>query len=427
MTAEATHISSTASAARRDQAVHTVRNVRCSPCELAFDVDVAGIAQEVWFRTDAPVTPNADAALAACLLPAVLWGGTLEIDAQISPRLLRNQREFQAIQRLWSRQWDYGLEPLRSVDVRAPARGPDSTPRGTGVATFFSGGVDSWAAIAGNPDVTHVIFVRGLDLVHRSKEFTDAVERRLRDAAAELGKTIYVADTNIREVSDRLLPWGIYFGCPLAAVALLHAPLFDRLLITGDTDYATSIGQGSDALVDHLWSTEQLEIAHVGGALSRIERTRLIADDPVAQRSLRVCWENRDGMYNCGRCRKCLLTTIPLEVFGARESFACFPAELDLDLIGEVEVSNPLVLTLWQDTLDLVRTEGRSDLESPIAALVARGKREFDLPSSYRRRDSPTGYTALVELNRRFEAVVGSRSWRLTAPLRELGRRLRRR
>lgn len=412
---------------------HTVRNVRCAPGELSFDVDVAGIAQEVWFKTDAPVTPNADAVLAACLMPALLWGGTLEIDAPISPRLLRCQSEFQVIQRMWSRQWSYGLLPMGEVDVRAPARAIGPTPPGRGVATFFSGGIDSWSVIVDNPDVTHLIFVRGLDIGPDSTELADDVERRLRAAAAELGRTLYVVETNVRQLSDQLMPWDVYFACPLAAVALLLAPLFERVLMTGDVDYETTVGQGADPLIDHLWSTEELEVAHACGRYSRVERTRMIADDPVAQRTLRVCWQNPNGVYNCGRCRKCLATLITLEALGVREAFTSLPPTLDLTLLDEaVAVPNVLVLTLWQDILDTIREQGRADLEAPVAEVVARGKRELGLPESYRRRDAANGRAGVAERNEldgRLKTVLDSRSWRLTAPLRRAGdaaRRLRR-
>ncbi|HYI80926.1 MAG TPA: hypothetical protein VEW67_08720 [Thermoleophilaceae bacterium] len=411
------------------ETTHTVRDVRSGPGELSFDVDVCGIEQTIWFKTDAPVTPNADAVLATCLLPAALWGGTLDIDAPISPRLLRSQTEFQAIQRMWSRQWDYGLLPLGEIDVRAPARASIEAAPGRGVATFFSGGVDSWSVVSEHPEVTHLVFVRGLDLVERPTAFVDEVERRLRAAATDLGKTLYVVDTNIRELSDRLLPWDIYFASPLAAVALLLAPLFERFLVTGDADYETTVGQGVDPLVDHLWSTEQLEIAHACGRFSRVERTRLIADDPVAQRALRVCWENRDGAYNCGRCRKCLSTMITLEALGKREPFSAFPPRLDLAPVDEVAVPNVLVLTLWQDILDLIRQEGRADLEPAVAKVVASGKRQLGLPDAFRRRGAANGRVASAErddFRRQLDSVVGSRSWRLTAPLRRAAAAARR-
>ncbi len=411
------------------ETTHTVRNVHCAPGELSFDVDVCGIQQTIWFKTDAPVTPNADAVLPTCLLPAVLWGGTLDIDAPISPRLLRSQAEFQAIQRMWSREWNYGLLPLGEIDVRAPARAPAELAPGRAVATFFSGGVDSWAVVSEHPEVTHLVFVRGLDLIDRPPAFVDDVERRLRAAAADLGKTLYVVDTNVRELSNPLLPWDVYFASPLAAVALLHAPLFERVLMTGDADYETVVGQGSDPLVDHLWSTEQLEIAHACGRFSRIERTRMIADDPVAQRALRVCWENRDGAYNCGRCRKCLSTMITLEALGKREPFSVFPPQLDLEPVDEVEVPNVLVLTLWQDILDLIRQEGRADLEPAVAKVVASGKRQLGLPDGFRRRGAANGRVASAErddFRRQLDAVVGSHSWRLTAPLRRAAAAARR-
>ena len=417
---------------KRSETVHTARNVRCAPGELSFDVEVAGIAQEVWFKTDAPVTPNADAVLAACLMPALLWGGTLEIDAPISPRLLRCQSEFQVIQRMWSRHWSYGLLPMGEIDVRAPARAIERPTPGCGVATFFSGGVDSWSVVVDNPDVTHLIFVRGLDIGPDATELADDVEQRLRAAAAEIGRSLYVVETNVRTLSDQLMPWDVYFACPLAAVALLLAPLFDRVLMTGDMDYETTVGQGSDPLIDHLWSTEQLEIAHAGGRHSRVERIRMIAEDPVAQRTLRVCWENPDGAYNCGRCRKCLATLVTLEALGVRNAFSSFPAcdELDLTQLDEVvAVPNVLVLTLWQDILDLIREQGRTDLEAPVAKVVARGKRELGLPDSYRRRGAANGRVGMTERNEldgRLKTVLESRSWRLTAPLRRAGAAARR-
>jgi hypothetical protein len=414
---------------KRSEATHTVRDVRSAPGELSFEVDVAGVAQRIWFKTDAPVTPNADAVLATCLMPALLWGGTLEIDAPISPRLLRNQTEFQAIQRMWSREWSYGLLPMGEVAVRAPARAPEPPAPGRGVATFFSGGVDSWAVVLDNPDVTHLVFIRGLDLGPGVAELADDVEQRLRAAAADLGRTLYVVDTNVRELSNQLLPWDVYFACPLAAVALLLAPLFERVLVTGDVDYATTCGQGVDPLVDHLWSSEELEIAHACGSYSRIERIRMIAGDPIAQRTLRVCWENPGGVYNCGRCRKCLSTLITLEALGAREPFSSFPPDLDLAPLDDVVVPNVLVLTLWQDILDLIREQGRADLEPAVAEVVARGKQGLGLPDAFRRRGAANGRMGAAErsqLQGQLATVLGSLSWRMTSPLRRVAAAARR-
>ncbi len=339
-------------------------------------------------RSSTAVTPPADAALALCLMPAMREGGSLALQGRISPRLLRNQREFQAIQRAWSLDWGPEEEPLHEVEVIAPARAPEPTLGGR-VAAFFSGGVDSWATVLANPDITDLIFVRGVDLVPKMLHqggLADEVEGRLREAAAALGLPLHVVETNARELSDPLVPWESYSACPLVAIALFFEPLFGRALIAGDTDYETQVPNGASRMVDQLWSTERLEVVDDGGRFSREQRLRRIVDHPVVQRTLRVCWENPDGAYNCGRCRKCMLTMVSLEAIGARERIATFPTELELRLFANFEITQPISLVLWEDVLTTTREAGRSDLERAVEPMVVRGRANLGLPDSHRYR-----------------------------------------
>ncbi|HET6999509.1 MAG TPA: glycosyltransferase family A protein [Solirubrobacterales bacterium] len=371
---------------------HEIVNLRRAPGELTFEARIGERSQSVWMRSDTPVTPNPEAALAACLMPAMREGGSLEIADALSPRVLRGQREFQAVQAAWSLDWTFGEEPLREVDVRAPTAEPQPSA-GTGrVAALFSGGVDSWATVLGNPEVTDLIFVRGFDLVpgaSHQERLGDEVEARLREAAAALGLPLHVVDTNLRKLSDAFLAWECYFGCAAVAVTHFLAPLFDRVLIAGDSDYQVQEKFGASHLVEQLWSSEQLEIVEDGGRFSRIERLRRIADHPIVQQTLRVCWENPDGAYNCGRCNKCLLTMTGLEVLGKRQAVATFPPQLDLEAMAAVELGQPVHITLWQDVLDAARAAARSDLEHALEPVLARGKLALGLPADYRRRRRP--------------------------------------
>jgi hypothetical protein len=367
---------------------HEIADVIRAPGELSFEARIDGRSQRLWLRSETPVTPSADAALAACLMPAMCCGGTLEMADPVSPRLLRNQREYQAIQAAWSRYWLFGAEPLREVEVRAPARAPAAGALGR-VAAFFSGGVDSWSTVLDNPDVTDLIFVRGLDLIPGAPHhlaLADEVEQRLREAAAALGLPLHVVDTDLRELSDPLVRWEAYNPSAMAAVALFFEPLFERVLIAGDTDHETQIPLGTGRMVDHLWSTERLEIADDGGRFNREQRLRRIAAHPIVQRTLRVCWENPDGAYNCGRCRKCMLTMIPLEAIGVRERIATFPSELDLELLAGFDITQQIALVLWEDVLATTRETARPDLERPVEALVMRGRSTLGLLPSYRSR-----------------------------------------
>jgi hypothetical protein len=409
---------------------HEVAGLLSRPGELSFEARIGEGSHRVWLRGETPVVPNADAALAACLMPAMCHGGTLELPVRVSPRLLRNQREYQAVQRAWSRSWELGEEPLREVEVRAAARAPGEAPRGR-VAAFFSGGVDSWATVLDNPEVTDLIFVHGLDLIagaEHHRELAGEVEARLRGAASELGLPLHVVETNLREMSDPLLRWEAYNPSAMAAVALFFEPLFERVLIASDTDHETQPPLGTARLVDHLWSTERLEIADAGGHLNREQRLRAIADHPVVRETLRVCWQNPDGAYNCGRCRKCMLTMVPLEALGVRQHFPTFPPELDLGLFEGFEIAQPIALVLWEDVLATTRDAGRPDLEAPVRDLVVRGREALGLPASYRSRPSHAEAepAAPDDAQAQLEALLGSRSWRLTAPLRRFGARRRR-
>jgi hypothetical protein len=415
--------------------VQRIADLRLDPGELSFEARLAGVEpQRIWFRSETEVTPSADAALAACLLPAMRSGGSLEMDEPISPRLLKSQREYQAIQRVWSFDWAYGERPLEEVEVTAPARSPDQ-PAPTGrVGAFFSGGVDSFATILSNPDVTDLVFIRGVDILPRlahQEGLADRVEERLREAAAELGKPLHVIETNVRDLSDPLVRWECYFSAPLLAVAHFFAPLFDRVLITGDADHETQPLMGTALLVDHLWSSEKLEVEDFGGRLSRHQRVGLVAEHPVVRNTLRTCWENPEGAYNCGRCRKCLQTMLSLELHGARQGVETFPPDLDLDRLEGFELNQSISLVIWEDLLAAVREAGRTDLEAPIAAFVEKGRRTMGLARTYSSRPSRDGVAETLSgveqeaLEAELATVLESRSWRLTEPLRRLGAKLR--
>jgi Polysaccharide pyruvyl transferase len=370
---------------------HEIADIRTGPGELSFEATIDGETHDLWFRTETPVEPGVEAALACCLLPAMRSGGTLTMSEPISPRVLRTQREYQAIQRAWSPEWPFGIPPLEEVEVVAAVRTPEIRQPTGRVAAFFSGGVDSWSTVLANPDLTDLIFVRGVDIVEstHSEELAKRVEARLGAAAAELGLEFHVVRTNLRELSDRLLPWEANYGCALAAAALFVGDAFDRILIAGDSDYAVQVKFGANWMVDQLWSTENLEIVDDGGRLSRMQRVERIASHPLVQRTLRICWRNPEDAYNCGRCRKCLTTMAALEAIDALEAIETLPSEVDLEALAAIEVSYLVSLTLWEDKLDAARAAGKRGLEATLGAVIERGKRNIGLPAGFRRRHTP--------------------------------------
>ena len=406
---------------------HEIAHIRTSSGELSFEARLEGVEpKQIWLRTSSEVEPTADAVLPTALMPAMRKGGELTVDGSLDPRLLRMQREFQAIQRAWSRDWTFDDPPLREVDVVARARPGDRRPRTGRVAAFFSGGVDSFSTVLAEEDVTDLIFVRGLDIVEsftHQEDLAERVERRLGEAAEELGLPLHVVDTNLRDLSEAtgwqrpLARWETYYNSALAAVALFLEPLFDRILISTEFAYGDQLRLGASWMVDQLWGTENMEVVDVGGLQSRIERIEQIAANPVVQKTLRVCWQNPGGAYNCGRCRKCLLTMATLEAVGELERFETFPSEIDLDGLETVlqELRIAPHLAFCEEAYEATRRSGHNpDLEAALARLVAAGRKKLG------RDGNPA-----AEAEARLEEVLGSRSWRITAPLRRLANRNR--
>jgi hypothetical protein len=405
-----------------DDRRHEIADLRTGPGELSFEARIAGHTRRIWFKSETEVEPYPEAALAASLMPAMRSGGTLTMNEPISPRVLRMQREFQGIQQAWSREWSFGDPPLGEVEVTAPVRPVGRRPPTGRVALFFSGGVDSWSTLLGEEEVTDLIFVRGLDILPRAPHqegLADRVEARLQEAASELGLPLHTVETNARELSELSGPaepvvrWESYFNSALCAVALFLGPLFDRALISTGFPYRNQSNLGSSWMIDQLWGNENLEIFDAGGNLSRVERTRRIAAHPVVQKTLRVCWRNLDGAYNCGRCLKCLMTMAMLEAFGQLENFQTFPPRLereDLELLVPLEAEESAHLNRYEEILELMRNSSRPELAQVFEEIVARKRRALD--------GAPDATATLEE-------VLNSRSWKLTAPLRRLGARRR--
>jgi hypothetical protein len=139
--------------------------------------------------------------------------------------------------------------------------------------------------------------------------------------------------TNVRELSDPLVPWDAYHGSALASVGLALAGRVRTLIVPASLTFANLVPWGSHPLLDPLWSTEEVDIVHDGCEATRLDKLAAIGNDPAARRWLRVCWEVRGGAYNCGHCEKCLRTMVALRALGLLDAFTTFPP-LDLERVA---------------------------------------------------------------------------------------------
>lgn len=151
--------------------------------------------------------------------------------------------------------------------------------------------------------------------------------------------------TNLRDFSDRVVDWvRIYHGAALASVGLAVPGAFPTLTIAATTTYDRLYPLGSHPLLDPLWSTESLSFIHDGCEADRfVDKIALISQSPLALATLRVCASDHDeAVYNCGMCRKCLMTMIGLHLVDKLEACQTLPSSFDLEALRMLPIVGPV-------------------------------------------------------------------------------------
>lgn len=303
----------------RDRVVHVTgirRTQGPRPSRVEAEVD----GTTVWFESgDVVLRPSSEAFGSAFLAPTLLLGRPLSLDAAADGVWLENVARLVRIFQKW---WRTPAWPPRA-SANAAAPGPPVTR----TALCFSAGVDSFHALLRPTEpIDTIVTVQGYDMSASDEPRMAALHETLRAVSAECGVRSIVVRTNLREHPlIRATPWERTHGGALAAIGHLLGDEFGRLLIASSIPYRSRREWwGSHWKTDALWSSASVAVANVGGERRRIEKLHGLAGEPIVQRHLRVCWENRDPSGNCSRCGKCLLAMLILADCGQLEHFPVF-------------------------------------------------------------------------------------------------------
>ena len=91
---------------------------------------------------------------------------------------------------------------------------------------------------------------------------------------------------------------------------------------------------GAHPVLDHLLSTEGVQIIHDGAESTRSNKIAAIVEWPATYQRLRVCMgkvsfnEQTGQPRNCCRCQKCLNTMITLDLLGRLRLYSTFHVPL---------------------------------------------------------------------------------------------------
>lgn len=360
---------------RRDSIrIRAIRTERIGGLERA-SAEVDG--RDVWFEAEgAALEPAPEAWASAFLIPALHRRAVLEVEAPVDPVWLENVRAVEGLLQEW---WKLPEKPPRA-GVRPPDRVQDGER-----SLFFSGGVDSFhTLLCSGERVDRLLLIHGFDYALDDRPRLDATGRMLHDVAAASGIRAIVFRTNAREhpLFDEV-EWERAHGGVLAAIAHLLGHGFGDVLISSSVNQASPIPWGSHWKLDPLWSSSRRRIVHVGQERRKEDKIREIADEPLAQRHLRVCWENRSAWGNCSRCYKCLYARLVLAEMGVLERFATFEGPGTLAAHLDALPRGRKQMRTFTALLESPRLPG--DVRCALGRLIERTKRQQQPIARFRR------------------------------------------
>jgi len=292
-----------------------------------------GATAEVYFEYPAQyedwLCATGDTFLPVLLVPALLNGEPLHIDPPVSNEMV-----------IWGEQLQelYVNAYMNSgarITIDAPNRAPVPQPVHDHVAEFFSLGVDSFYALLKNMQglpsralpITHLLYIEGLDTPLSQMESAEATHDAVRQVADDAGKELILGRTNVRDVFaiDHLR---YYSGPCLASIGLSLCRGLKQAIVASATDYKSLSSSATHPLVEGRVETGHFRMIYEGCELCRVDRiTKFVGIDPLSLKHLRVCTQNRSGMYNCGRCQKCLRTMVTLHLLGTLDRAETFPQQ----------------------------------------------------------------------------------------------------
>ena len=345
--------------------------------EVSARLDAPAIGwrgERLWFRVPhpaGPARPHGDAFLVALLLPAMAAHATLTIDAPVSASLLDNLEQAQRLLLDWNPRNPWAR--LHRVTIR-PARIEEAPAGADTTGLFFSGGVDSmYSLLHAERETGHridtLLFVQGFDVPLSAKALAASIETELRAAAAVAGRPLITIRTNLRHATDRAVTWEMEHGAALAAVGHLLGHIAQRWVLSSADAYLSNAVYGTNRELDPLWSRKGLTLVTVGIGVDRATKLAALAGEPLARQHLLVCWQDRPTAANCGRCPKCVRTSLQLLVIDALERFRTLPSHVDPALVANVLAEPAHRQFIWEDLLKRLRT--RTDWQ-PLAENVER-------------------------------------------------------
>ncbi|MFV1979660.1 MAG: hypothetical protein ACC655_00765 [Rhodothermia bacterium] len=273
-------------------------------------------------------------------------GVDVEVHGKVSPSLLRNLTEYQAV-------WAEWLPFLHNVEIRADQEEEwaPSDPREDAILSF-SGGVDScFTAYRNVPKSglrnrrlsTAAIMVHGFDIPLDEPETYASALKRSENMTSSLGLDLIPIATNHRLLVE---DWSHSFGPAIASCLMLFSGRFKAGLIAQGLTYGELglLYEGSNPLTDPMLSSDSFRVIPDGGAYHRADKISEMQDWSEFLQHLRVCWAGPQKDRNCCVCEKCICNILTFRALGLGLP-PCFDHDVSIQQINGMGLGNkPLAI-----------------------------------------------------------------------------------
>jgi hypothetical protein len=352
--------------------------------EVSYALSIVGRPHEVFFRSsDVTLYPGVEPLLVLALLPAMRVGADLLPAQPISEDLSANLVRFMEIFGRW-------FKDFRTIDILGERGDPGRPRTNARVGAFFSGGVDSFYTLYRHQnEITDLVYVHGFDVRLKDHVRRKAVSDMCRAVADRFGKGLVEVETNAKSMVRPYSKWGRHaFGAVLACVGHILSSEFSKIYIASSVHQDALFPWGSHPDTDPLLGSREVTFIHDGCEAHRTEKIEAICEHEIVMDHLRVCWENVEGIYNCGECEKCLRTMISLYAIGKLGRCRTLPESLDPAAVRNLLFTAEPEQVIAGENLPLLEARGlqQSPIYAALQAALARPPWLANLIKALRKR-----------------------------------------
>ncbi|WP_404362235.1 hypothetical protein [Marinobacter sp.] len=302
----------------------------------SVEVEFSQGNQKLWYSIDKSfshlISTKSDSFLLALLIPAMANGEDIYIEGTVSEVLLHNlSSTYQKILKLT-------MPSLNLIKIHPTTASSERDERPKGVATGFSGGIDSYCVlsdhfhsdVSDSFKITHLLFNNvGSHGTGGEKLFHERYQDLL-PVTESLGLPFLMIDSNLDSFYGKNFFFAQTHTPRNVSVALLLQNGISSYFYASSVSYKEAfVGKTekiaySDSISLPLLKTETLEPISTSSQYTRVEKTLKVANIPESYYSLDICVRPRSDtdFKNCGSCWKCLRTLVTLEIAGLLDRYS---------------------------------------------------------------------------------------------------------